>query len=112
MPRSSNWFTALACIAFALVCGSTPVLAQWWKYPTAGVPRTPDGKVNLSAPTPRTPDGKPDFTGIWITGNPNCAQRPSDDSIVCGVENERRTAAVVSTATTYTVRRCCLSGAL
>lgn len=86
MPRSSNWFTALACIAFALVCGSTPVLAQWWKYPTAGVPRTPDGKVNLSAPTPRTPDGKPDFTGIWITGNPNCAQRPSDDSIVCGVE--------------------------
>jgi hypothetical protein len=39
--------------------------AQWLNYPTAGVPRTPDGKPNLSAPVPRTPDGKPDLSGIW-----------------------------------------------
>ena len=39
--------------------------AQWLDYPTPGVPKTPDGKPNLSAPTPRTPDGKPDLSGIW-----------------------------------------------
>ena len=43
----------------------TPLPAQWLNYPTAGVPRTPDGKPNLSAPAPRTPDGKPDFSGMW-----------------------------------------------
>src|SRR5438876_1969555 len=42
-----------------------PGSAQWLNYPTPGIPRTPDGKPNLSAPAPRTPDGKPDFSGIW-----------------------------------------------
>jgi hypothetical protein len=41
--------------------------AQWLKFPTAGVPRTPDGKPNLSAPAPKQPDGKPDFSGVWVT---------------------------------------------
>jgi hypothetical protein len=39
--------------------------AQWLNYPTRGVPRTLDGKPDLSAPAPRTADGKPDFSGIW-----------------------------------------------
>jgi len=39
--------------------------AQWVHYPTAGIPRTKDGKPNLSAPVPRTHDGKPDLSGIW-----------------------------------------------
>ena len=39
--------------------------AQWLHYPTAGIPRTADGKPDLSAPAPRTADGKPDFSGIW-----------------------------------------------
>lgn len=38
---------------------------QWINYPTAGVPRTPDGKPNLTAPTPRAADGKPDLSGLW-----------------------------------------------
>lgn len=41
------------------------LLAQWPAYPTAGVPRTPDGKPNMSAPAPKAADGKPDLTGIW-----------------------------------------------
>jgi len=31
--------------------------AQWLNYPTPGVPRTADGKPDLSAPAPRTADG-------------------------------------------------------
>jgi hypothetical protein len=42
-----------------------PASAQWLHYPTAGMPRTPDGKPNLSAPAPKAPDGKPDLSGIW-----------------------------------------------
>jgi hypothetical protein len=44
----------------------TPVLAQWLKYPTPGIPRTPDDKPDLAAPAPRTSDGKPDFSGLWM----------------------------------------------
>ena len=51
-----------------------PLSAQWLDYPTPGVPRLPDGKVNMAAPAPRTPDGKPDMAGTWqpkfgYTGN-------------------------------------------
>jgi hypothetical protein len=41
------------------------IFAQWLGYPTAGTPRTRDGKPNLSAPAPRTRDGKADLSGIW-----------------------------------------------
>ena len=40
-------------------------LAQWFNFPTAGMPRTADGKPHLSAPAPRMPDGKPDLSGVW-----------------------------------------------
>ena len=42
-----------------------PLAAQWPNRPTDGVPRTPDGKPNLSAPAPRATDGKPDLSGVW-----------------------------------------------
>ena len=43
----------------------TPLEAQWIDHRTPGIPRTADGKPNLSAPAPRTADGKPDLTGLW-----------------------------------------------
>ena len=53
--------TALVIFVAAL---ALPLSAQW-NYPTAGIPRTADGKPNLSAPAPRTADGKPNFSGTW-----------------------------------------------
>ncbi len=55
--------TRLPLAIMILMC--SPAFAQWANVPPAAVPRTPDGKPNLSAPAPRLPDGKPDFSGIW-----------------------------------------------
>jgi hypothetical protein len=55
----------IIAVTFAVFGLSLPLAAQWLNYPTPGIPRTPDGKPNLSAPSPRTPDGKPDLSGIW-----------------------------------------------
>jgi len=43
--------------------------AQWLHYPTAGIPRTRDGKPNLTAPAPKTRDRKPDLSGLWMPAN-------------------------------------------
>lgn len=40
--------------------------AQWVNYLDPGVPRTPDGKVNLTAPAPKDASGKPDLSGVWM----------------------------------------------
>jgi hypothetical protein len=40
--------------------------AQWPSRPMVGVPRTADGKVDLSAPAPRTSRGTPDLSGLWV----------------------------------------------
>ncbi len=53
-------------ILVALLCFAAPQLpAQWLGYHEPGVPRTADGKVDLSAPTPKAPDGKPLLDGTW-----------------------------------------------
>ncbi|HEY3825845.1 MAG TPA: hypothetical protein VGL82_14875 [Bryobacteraceae bacterium] len=54
-----------AFLVGALSLCSQQLTAQWTKMPSAGIPRTADGKVNLSAPAPKTRDGKPDLSGIW-----------------------------------------------
>lgn len=57
----------LAALCYvAIFCGvPVPASAQWLKVPSPGLPRTPDGKPDLSAPTPRTANGRPDLSGIW-----------------------------------------------
>jgi hypothetical protein len=54
-------------VVFAIILSAitTPLAAQWVDYPTPGIPRTADGKPNLTAPAPRTADGKPDLSGMW-----------------------------------------------
>ena len=61
MPLSPR----VAIAVMTAACSVTPAAAQWLDVPTPGMPRTADGKPNLSAPAPRTSDGKPDLSGIW-----------------------------------------------
>src|SRR5438445_5748299 len=58
---------------------SVPAHAQRLKVPPAKVPRTADGKPNLSAPAPRLPDGKPDLSGIWEPANNKYVQNLAAD---------------------------------
>jgi len=41
-----------------LVLCAAPAGAQWLNYKAPGLPRTPDGKVKMTAPAPRTADGR------------------------------------------------------
>src|ERR1700681_3385147 len=63
--RTRLTLTVVAALSSLL---STPVAAQWIKFPTPGIPRLPDGKPNASPPAPRTAEGKPDLSGIWRSG--------------------------------------------
>jgi hypothetical protein len=54
-------------LLIALSAAPAFLQAQWLNHPTAGIPRTADGKPNLSAPPPRAADGKPDLSGLWQT---------------------------------------------
>jgi hypothetical protein len=42
----------------------TCAYAQWPNYPDSRIPRTKDGKPNLTARAPRL-NGKPDISGVW-----------------------------------------------
>jgi hypothetical protein len=54
-------------ILIAFVAAPAFVRAQWLNHRAAGIPRTPDGKPNLSARTPRAADGRPILSGLWRT---------------------------------------------
>ncbi len=49
-----------------IAVSALPVHAQWLNYPTAGIPRLPNGKPNLAAAAPKLADGTPDLSGIWM----------------------------------------------
>jgi len=56
-------------ILIAWTAAPALVRAQWLNHPTPGIPRTADGKPNLSAPAPRTANRRPDLSGLWVTAN-------------------------------------------
>jgi hypothetical protein len=58
---------------------SASLSAQWLNHPSAGIPRTKDGKPNLSAPAPKMTDGRPDLSGVW---------RPELDPKIKGTNDE------------------------
>ena len=72
MLRRFRLRVGLAAVVL-LVPGPTLLFGQWPAYPAAGVPKTADGKPDLTAPTPKTPDGKPDLSGIWLYARPPAA---------------------------------------
>ena len=58
--RNAGLFATLLVLLLA-----STLSAQWLNYPTAGIPRTADGKPDLNGPAPKSFDGKPDLSGIW-----------------------------------------------
>jgi len=62
-------------IALIVSVAAVPLFAQWPSFPNSpGIPKTPDGKVDLKVPAPRLPDGHPDLQGVWETAPcPDCA---------------------------------------
>src|SRR6266581_758616 len=60
-----KFFCAAATVTTLALLLSAPLEAQWLNFKTPGIPRTADGKPDVSAPAPRAADGKPDLSGIW-----------------------------------------------
>jgi hypothetical protein len=82
---TSSALLALVAAGFFLFV-SSPLGAQWFKYPTANVPRASDGKPDLTAPPPRARDGKPDFSGMWLTADGRPCDSRNEVFQVCGSE--------------------------
>ncbi len=84
MPAFRHRILLIAALAnLGAPFASSRLEAQWVHYPTAGIPRKADGKVDLSAPAPRTPGGKPDLSGTWTSDeidprHPDVPPNPND----------------------------------
>jgi hypothetical protein len=80
--RGIRYHRAMRTASFVVIgalAWSAALSAQWLNHPTAGIPRTKDGKPNLSAPAPKLRDGRPDLSGVW---------RPDLDPNIKGTNDE------------------------
>ncbi len=68
--------------AFLISLIASPAAGQWLNYPTPGIPRTNDGKPDLSARAPRGADGKPDLSGFWAMGGLGIATNITDTEML------------------------------
>jgi len=76
----------IAWVFVALIGVPASGFGQWIRYPTEGIPRKPDGKPNLAAPTPRMADGHPDLSGLWHAAQPRQCTNAAGDVVQCGNE--------------------------
>jgi Domain of unknown function (DUF3471) len=74
MTRMKTLLTTTALVALCVTAS-----AQWPNHTAPGMPKTADGKPNLSAPAPRMPDGRPDLSGVWQNGPTGLGGAPSSD---------------------------------
>ena len=81
--------TAAALIGILSVL-APPSVAQWENVKGSNIPRTADGKPNLSAPAPRAPDGEPDLSGIWWLPAPGPANTGVPPKYLANIAAKRR----------------------
>ena len=74
----------LVFTAALLLPGAELFADQWLKNPTPGIPRTADGRADLSAPAPRTPEGTAEALFRTRVAN-NAKDDPTSNCIVGGV---------------------------
>jgi hypothetical protein len=82
LPMIFRCRIAIAAASLGIASLASPAVAQWINHPTSGIPRTKDGKPNLTAATPRTADGKPDLSGLWVIGGLGYATNITDTDLL------------------------------
>jgi len=76
MPSRSALVIPLVAMLSPL---SLHLSGQWLKLPDKGIPRTKDGKPDLTAPVPHKADGKLDLSGVWLSPGPKYLQNLAAD---------------------------------
>lgn len=71
--------------SLAFLCLVALTCSAQWNVPTSGIPRTADGKPNLTAPAPRLADGRLDIGGIW---------EPVDNHLVMDIASDLKPGSV------------------
>ena len=64
VTRRPDWIHAVLMSGLLATALAAPLSAQWLSYRDSTIPRTKDGKPDLTASAPRL-DGKPDLSGVW-----------------------------------------------